>query len=107
LETGDEWSFFVEKWGKRVLPAIAKGIIFWYTGQELERQSYSLDEHQKLEEAGEPPMKRAKTSTFLVEVPLVVTAQQAKHLRAHLEAARCFYNAVLGGGPDPSASHAS
>jgi len=41
-------------------------------------------------------MKRSKTSTFLLEVPLVVNAQQAKHLRAHLETARCFYNAVLG-----------
>ncbi|HEY3993385.1 MAG TPA: hypothetical protein VGM01_10950 [Ktedonobacteraceae bacterium] len=41
-------------------------------------------------------MKRANTSTFLVEVPLVVTAQQATHLRAHLEAAHCFSNAVLG-----------
>ena len=41
-------------------------------------------------------MKRAKTSSFLLELPLVVTAQQARHLRAHLEAARCFYNAVLG-----------
>ena len=41
-------------------------------------------------------MKRTKTPTFLVEVPLVVTPWQAKHLRAHLETARCFYNAVLG-----------
>lgn len=40
--------------------------------------------------------KRRKTPTFLLEVPLVVTAQHARHLRAHLEAARCFYNAVLG-----------
>ena len=41
-------------------------------------------------------MKRARTTTFLLELPLVVSAQQAKHLRAHLETARCFYNAVLG-----------
>jgi len=40
--------------------------------------------------------KKSKTPSFLLEVPLLVTAQQARHLRAHLEAARCFYNAVLG-----------
>ena len=41
-------------------------------------------------------MKRARTTTFLLELPLVVTARQAKHLRAHLETARCLYNALLG-----------
>lgn len=41
-------------------------------------------------------MKRAKTSTFLLELPLVVQQDQAKRLRAHLEAARCLYNALLG-----------
>ncbi len=41
-------------------------------------------------------MKRSKTPTFLVELPLQVNAQQAKHLRAHFEAARCLYNALLG-----------
>jgi hypothetical protein len=50
----------------------------------------------KGENQEEACMKRSKTSTFLLEVPLVVNAQQAKHLRAHLETARCFYNAVLG-----------
>jgi transposase len=40
--------------------------------------------------------KRSKTPTFLVELPLRVDAQQAKHLRAHFEAARCLYNALLG-----------
>ena len=40
--------------------------------------------------------KKSKTPSFLLEVPLRVTSQQARHLRAHLEAARCFYNAVLG-----------
>src|SRR6266516_1857314 len=43
-----------------------------------------------------PPMaKRKKTPTFLLELPLVVDAGQAKRLRAHLEAGRQFYNAVL------------
>jgi transposase len=41
-------------------------------------------------------MKRSKTPTFLVELPLEVNAQQAKHLRAHFEAARCLYNSLLG-----------
>src|SRR5690348_586798 len=41
-------------------------------------------------------MKRSKTPTFLLELPLVVDAGQAKRLRAHFEAARCLYNALLG-----------
>jgi hypothetical protein len=41
-------------------------------------------------------MKRSKTPTFLLELPLQVNPQQAKQLRAHFEAARCFYNACLG-----------
>ena len=39
--------------------------------------------------------QRKPTPTFLLEVPLRVTASQAKRLRAHLEAARQVYNAVL------------
>ena len=38
------------------------------------------------------------TPTFLLELPLQVTPGQAKRLRAHLEAARQFYNAVLSEG---------
>ena len=41
-------------------------------------------------------MKKSKTLTFSLELPLQVNAQQAKHLRAHFEAARCLYNALLG-----------
>jgi hypothetical protein len=40
-------------------------------------------------------MKRTKTPTFLLELPLAVTGGQAKHLPAHFEAARCLYNALL------------
>ena len=40
--------------------------------------------------------KKSKTPTFLLELPLQVNSQQAKHLRAHFEAARCLYNALLG-----------
>src|SRR5215813_8220377 len=41
-------------------------------------------------------MKRAKTPTFLLELPLQVDWSQEKQVRAHLEAARCLYNALLG-----------
>jgi len=41
-------------------------------------------------------MKRSKTPTFLLELPLRVDAGQAARLRAHLEVTRCFYNALLG-----------
>lgn len=41
-------------------------------------------------------MKRAKTPTFLLELPLRVDWSQECGLRAHLEAARCLYNALLG-----------
>src|SRR6266568_6113696 len=41
---------------------------------------------------------RRKTPTFLLELPLVVTEQQARHIRAHLEAGRALYNAVLSEG---------
>jgi hypothetical protein len=40
-------------------------------------------------------MKRAKTPTFLVELPLLVDSAQASRLHAHLEAGRCLYNALL------------
>jgi hypothetical protein len=38
---------------------------------------------------------RSKTPTFLLELPLRVEQGQAKRLRAHLEAGRQFYNAML------------
>jgi hypothetical protein len=43
-----------------------------------------------------PP--KTKTPTFLLELPLVVEAGQAGRQRAHLEAGRQFYNAVLSAG---------
>src|SRR5215470_12529163 len=36
------------------------------------------------------------TPTFMLELPLQVNSQQAKHLRGHFEAARHLYNALLG-----------
>ena len=41
-------------------------------------------------------MKRAKTSGFLLELPLSVPPAQARRVRAHLEAARHLYNILLG-----------
>src|SRR6266487_5438669 len=41
-------------------------------------------------------MKKSTTPTFILELPLHVDARHAKRLRAHLEAARCLYNALLG-----------
>src|SRR5712691_3674078 len=41
-------------------------------------------------------MKKSTTPTFLLELPLSVDAGQAKRLRAHFEAGRCLYNALLG-----------
>ena len=41
-------------------------------------------------------MKKSTTPTFLLELPLAVNSGQAKPLRAHFEAARCLYNALLG-----------
>lgn len=40
-------------------------------------------------------MKRARTPTFLLELPLHIDWSQEHHVRAHLEAARCLYNALL------------
>src|SRR6516225_3535783 len=41
-------------------------------------------------------MKRAKTPTLLLELPLRIDWSQERRVRAHLEAARCLYNALLG-----------
>jgi hypothetical protein len=47
---------------------------------------------------GERTSPKTKTPTFLLELPLAVEAGQAARLRAHLEAGRQFYNAVLSAG---------
>src|SRR6516164_6513273 len=48
--------------------------------------------------AAETTPAHQRTPTFLLELPLQVTPGQAKRLRAHLEAARQLYNAVLSEG---------
>ena len=47
---------------------------------------------------GERKSPQTKTPTFLLELPLAVEAGQAARVRAHLEAGRQFYNAVLSAG---------
>ena len=47
---------------------------------------------------GKQKSLKKKTPTFLLELPLVVEAGQAARQRAHLEAGRQFYNAVLSAG---------
>src|SRR5438477_12733074 len=44
---------------------------------------------------GPHAMKRGKTPTFLLELPLSPDSGQARRLRAHFDAARCLYNALL------------
>src|SRR5258707_14820816 len=46
----------------------------------------------------EQKQRSQKTPTFLLELPLVVNAGQAKRIRGHLEVGRQFYNAVLSAG---------
>jgi len=41
-------------------------------------------------------VKKSKTPTFLLELPLKVNSGQAGRLRAHLEEAYCLYNTLLG-----------
>src|SRR5215471_2387105 len=47
---------------------------------------------------GERKSPKEQTPTFVLELPLEVDAGQAVRLRAHLEAGRQFYNAVLSAG---------
>jgi hypothetical protein len=56
-----------------------------------------MPKHQQTQ-AAETTQANKRTPTFLLELPLQVTPGQAKRLRAHLEAARQLYNAVLSEG---------
>jgi hypothetical protein len=47
---------------------------------------------------GKRKSPKTKPPTFLLELPLVVSAGQAARVRAHLEVGRQFYNAVLSAG---------
>ena len=56
------------------------------------RKKHQQTPNKQAEEKSKP------TPTFLLELPLRVTACQARRLRAHLEAVRQLYNAVLSEG---------
>src|SRR5260370_3893772 len=49
----------------------------------------------------EHKQRSQKTPTFLLELPLVVNAGQAKRIRGDLAAGRQFYNAVLSEAQRP------
>ena len=55
---------------------------------------------RKRQTSAEPqtPARTPRPPTFLLELPLQASPGQAKRLRAHLEAARQFYNAILSEG---------
>ncbi|GHO45932.1 hypothetical protein KSX_40950 [Ktedonospora formicarum] len=53
---------------------------------------------QRQQKPPPPKEKRSSTPTFLLELPLAVDPGQATRLRAHLEAARHLYNAILSQG---------
>ena len=56
-----------------------------------------MPKHRQTTAAEKPPANK-RTPTFLLELPLQVAPGQAKRLRAHLEAARQLYNAILSEG---------
>src|SRR5215472_17749915 len=53
---------------------------------------------QRQTKTAEKTSAKKRTPTVLLELPLQVTPGQAKRLRAHLEAARQLYNALLSEG---------
>jgi len=59
-----------------------------------------MQKKHKQQETSEEQVRepRKRTPTFLLELPLQVTPGQAARLRAHLEAGRQFYNAILSEG---------
>ncbi len=59
-----------------------------------------MQKKHKQQETSEEQVRepRKRTPTFLLELPLQVTPRQAARLRAHLEAGRQFYNAILSEG---------
>jgi hypothetical protein len=65
------------------------------------KQALACATSAKGQREAEPPMKRAKTPSFLSELPLQVDCSQERHLRAPLEAARCLYNALLSQATTP------
>ena len=78
-----------EGWAKeqRIPRGLAKTANVWYPFDQNMCSMIGREEAR---------VKRSKTSTFLLELPLRVDWSQESGVRAHLEAARCLYNALLG-----------
>src|ERR1700747_736623 len=68
--------------------------ILWNVGSSTSTAGRSPLPKQRQTKAAETTPAKKRTPTFLLELPLQVTAGQAKRLRAHLEAARQLYNAI-------------
>jgi len=66
--------------------------------QYTSKRDFQQMPRQRQTSAEQQTRTRKPTPTFLLELPLQVTPGQAKRLRAHLEAARQFYNAILSEG---------
>src|SRR5215471_11259980 len=63
----------------------------------LQRERAASSEQSMRKNTKPPTGDQPKTTpTFLLELPLQVNSQQARHLRGHFEAARHLYNALLG-----------
>jgi hypothetical protein len=89
IHPGDETPFLV--WGGEESALLDRGGGVWYAWNRCSSKRKSV----KVMSTKQP---KQQTPTFLLELPLLVEAGQAKRLRAHLEAGRQFYNAVLSEG---------
>src|SRR6266446_9735668 len=96
IHARDKWAFLVGAAmgvGKnrrlRTCVLYAMVLSFWTMSKKhLKKQASEKQEKEP----------RRKTPTFLLELPLRVDEGQAKRIRAHLEAGRALYNAVLSEG---------
>ena len=95
--------FWGTRWGHRIV--LAGGLTAakaWGTSRTKIRAVSKGGLHplprQRQTSAEKNAPARKPTPTFLLELPLRVSQGQAKRLRAHLEAARQFYNAILSEG---------
>ena len=84
-------------WTRRTFYSTAGHVSSEIIEQYIARPSNVMSKKKQTREKREKGPRR-KTPTFLLELPLVVNEGQAKRLRAHLEAARALYNAVLSEG---------
>src|ERR1700757_3832632 len=67
-------------------------------GSNIQKGSLHPMARKRQPSTEQQPQARKPPPTFLLELPLQVTPGQAKRLRAHLEAARQYYHAILSEG---------